>query len=76
MNIKELTDKIKVLQLIESDKLDLKKFKKVIVDVEITEEGSFITHEWFINGNHYPTHKKRRPLKMLDYLIKYEGNEK
>ena len=76
MNLQELNDGIARLQKIESNNLDTKKFKKIIIDVEITEKESYITHEWFMNGNHYPTHKKRRPLKMLDYLIKYEGNEK
>ena len=75
MNIKQLTDKIKALQSIESDNLDKEKFKKIIIDVDISEEGSYITHEWYMNGNHYPTHKKRRPLKMLDDLIKYEGSK-
>ena len=76
MNLKELINKINTLQEIESKKLDTNKYKRIIVDIEINDEGAFITHERFTNGNNFPTHKLRRPLKMLDYLIKYKGEEK
>ena len=76
MNLKQLTDKIKVLRVIEYDKLDKSKYKKLIIDVDISEEGQYLIYEWHMIKSAFTPQKKRRPLKMLDYLIKYEGNEK